>query len=87
MELRRAASFLISTGLLELAIRLPGNHRIIGASWDFVSNSVLFYVEGPDLPEVPPGEITKLIFPSITRNIAIDGKENYIWDWKIEVKN
>lgn len=60
---------------------MPEGHEVVGAEWDFASRTVRLFVEGPDLPEVEPGQIVPSIVPSVT--VAIDdvGKRVHTWHW------
>lgn len=60
---RNMASILATGQLIEDALGIPSDHKIVGAQWDFVSNSVRLFVEGPCLPEVDEGDTVKDITP------------------------
>lgn len=81
MQKRNMASFAVTPNIIEDALAFPAGHHIVGATWDFASQTVRLYVEGPDLPEVEPGQIVGSIFPTVTKSINDDGKEKYIWTW------
>lgn len=83
MKTRNMACFSVTPRLIEDAIKMPENHFIVGAEWDFASNSIRLYIEGDSLPEVPIGNMVQTINPSLTRQVDDDGKETVQWDWGI----
>ena len=83
-EGRRLASFVISTNLLAELLHLPENHKIIGSQWDWASNSPRLFVEGPDLPIVPEGELISFITPTLTVKNNEDGTRDFTFNWNID---
>lgn len=82
-QTKNAASFHISSELLEQMLQLPEDHYIVGAQWDFISRSLQIFVEGPQLPEIDRGQIVPTLYPSISiKNIS--GVKEYTWNWHIE---
>jgi hypothetical protein len=81
MEKRNMASFAITPQLLEKALTIPAGHEIVGAEWDFASRTVRLFVEGPDLPEVEPGQTVPRIMPIVTLTVGDDGRRVWAWDW------
>lgn len=85
--MKRMASFLTSARLIEDVLHMPKNHVIVGAEWDFATDSVRFYVQGQDLPEVAQGAVVPDVTPVITRE---DDPETrlpiYEWNWGLPKK-
>jgi hypothetical protein len=74
-------SFAVTPQLIEQALDMPEDCKIVGAEWDFASATVRLYLEGPGLPKVEPGFIVPSIMPKITVTIGDDGKRIHTWDW------
>lgn len=79
---RNIASFLVDPRIIEEALHIPEGHEIVGAEWDFSTRTVRFFVEGPDLPTVKPGEIIPNIMPEISaHDDPVTRVREYKWNW------
>ena len=72
MKTSNRAQMIVYCGLLADAISLPNDVKIIGADWNFESQSVRLFLEGERLPAVDEGEIIPLIMPFVTK---VENKE------------
>jgi len=86
----RRAYFLLSTEMLKRALMMPVETEVIGADWDFNTDSLKVYVEDVSLEEVPAGQILPCIRPTLTRDLApvsigVNGatefRDIYTWRW------
>lgn len=76
-------NFLITPVLIEEALSIPEGHSIVGAVWDDGSGSIKIYVEGPDLPEIKPGQRSRTITPAVhveTDNSGAVIKKVFSWN-------
>lgn len=48
--LRRHGVFMVTPDLIGQLLCLPVGHAIIGARWDDFGQSIVFQVDGPDIP-------------------------------------
>jgi len=81
---RRMASMLAAPFMIEKAMHMPEGHIIVGASWDFDSQSIILYLEGPGLPEVPLGAPVPRITPTVTETQdERGGITATAWEWNI----
>lgn len=86
----RRAYFLLSPEMLKRALMIPVETHVIGAAWDFNTDSLKVYVEDESLDEVPTGQVLPCIRPTLTRDLAqvsidVNGKSEfrdiYTWRW------
>ena len=84
----RRAYFLLSTEMLKRALMIPVETQVIGADWDFITDSLKVYVEDVSLDDVPAGSILPCIRPTLSRNLAqvvvngaSDFRDIYTWRW------
>lgn len=79
--MRNMASFAVTPQLIEQALSMPEGIKIVGAEWDFSSQTIRLYLEGPGLPEFEPGFTIPNIMPKIIVTIGDDGKRIHTWDF------
>ena len=68
----------ISPEFLQEYLYLPETARVYGAHWDFAGDSLVLFVDDPQLPAVQHGSIIPLMKPKYTR------QEPLIFDWDIK---
>ena len=86
MNSTNRAQIIISPELISKAISLPNDIKIIGADWNFESQSVRLFLDGERLPTVAEGEIIPLIMSCVETVLNKEtGKKEY--EWKYEIIN
>ena len=81
MENRKIASFTVNPQIIADALHLPDGYTILGGEWDFISNEMRLFVEGPGLPDHRPGTQAKSIVPLVTVTVDDEGRRQYSWEW------
>ena len=82
-EPRKMARFVVSSQLLRKALCMPEGYSIVGAEWDFTTNGICLFAEGPEFPEVRLGEVVPRISPIVTSCVDPYGRFNVGWGWGI----
>lgn len=80
----RRAYFLLHMELLKDALRMPTDTTVVGAEWDWVSDSLRIVVEDPALKEVELGELLPLIVPTIHCGRDPEGHVRVDWEYPAE---
>lgn len=81
--MKRMGSFLVSSVVLEQALDLPDECSIQGAEWDFETNGLRLFVEGPGLPAVPECGAVPRIQPLIACITDSEGRQRLDWNWNV----
>ena len=83
MKTTNRAQVIVSCNLIAKAISLPNDIKIIGADWNFESQSVRLFLEGERLPTVGEGEIIPLIMPCVVKvENKETGKKEFKWEYE-----
>ena len=80
------ARFKASPALIADVLCMPSDCEIYGVQWDFVSNTVEFFVEGACLPEVRDGELIPISYPTLESSRDEHSRAIIKWDWNLKGK-
>ena len=80
---RRVVGFSVSPQLIMSALRMPEDCELIGAEWDFSTQSVRLYAEGKQFAPVDNGAVTPFVVPTIEQMGHDERGPVFVWNWNL----